>query len=210
MKKVLYYGFAATLVCTIACVLTRCHFAGYPHHYGWPAYWYSYANDASLGNSEYTFTNLPNNQFLVVSHGSGPTRIDEFDTTYYISHLLWGLSTLVVLFSSWHFVARLVPRLSHRHGFSLKSLMIATTLFAITVVMMQTRPRADDFKRAERFQMEYPTVFVGLDPTSTWSPWYHRCPIISGLVCTLVVAGRAGFQFVYWIANTVRQIPASV
>lgn len=103
------------------------------------------------------------------------------------------------MFSTWRMLTRWIPLLLRTPKFSLKSLMIATTLIAVTVVLMQMRPWEADFERAKALHQEYPTVYVGFDPTSTWSPWYHRVLIIFGVVSSLVVVGHGLATAVGWV-----------
>lgn len=199
MNRILHYSFSAVLVCIIACILFCCHFTGHPYHYGWPAYWYSnsVASAKSLGG---TFTILATGEPVVVSDDFQMIPLHERGALYFASHFAWATATCLLLFSSWQVLTRWIPPLLRRAPkYSLKSLMIAMTLVAVTIVLMQVRPLEADFKRAEALRQEYPTVYVGLDPTSTWSPWYHRVLIIFGVVSSLVVVGHGLATAVGWV-----------
>lgn len=203
MKRILHYSVSAVLVCTIAWILFRCHFTGHPQHYGWPAYWYSNSATPSKSSGG-TFTIAPADELVIVSYGFGafrPIQLHERDAMYFASHIIWAATTCLVLFSSWQVLTRWIPPLLRTPKFSLQTLLVVTTLVAVTIVLMQMRPWEADFERAKSLHQEYLTVYVGLDPTSTWSPWYHRLPIIFGVVSSLVVVGHGLATIVGWMSK---------
>ena len=199
MKRVLYRIFSAALVGGVAYTLLFCHFKGYPYDYGWPAYWYGYEEPPltriTMGVGGMRIE-VPTGKHRIFPVASKPTRHKQFDTNFIISHATWGISTCLVVFSSWRFLTGWLPSICRSSRFSLKALLTATTIIAITTVVMQIRPGEEDFKQAKLLQIEYPTVYVGLDPTATWSPWYNRCLIVFGVVSSLLVVGHGLIRLV--------------
>jgi hypothetical protein len=184
---VLYRCFSALVVCVVAYSLFRCHFEGHPEHYGWPAFWYSNATTLRAEASHFageTATISPRDSYLYTDDFR-PIQLRERDATYLASHLIWGAVTAITLLSTWIFLTNRMPLLWQAPRFTLRSLLLTTAMVAFIVVLMQVRPWAKDFERAKAAHSDYGTVYVGVDPTSTWSPWYRRGPVILGIVSNL-------------------------
>lgn len=183
---VLYRCFSALVVCVVAYSLFRCHFEGHPEHYGWPVFWYSHATTLRTGASQFIgeTPSISPGDFYSYTYDFDfrPIQLRERDATYFASHLIWGAATAITLLSTWLFLTNRLPLLWQVRRFTLRSLLLTTAMVAFIVVLMQVRPWAKDFERAKAAQSEYPTVYVGVDPTSTWSPWYRRAPVILGVV----------------------------
>lgn len=187
-RFMLYRLFSALVVLVVAVCLWQCHWEDHPSSYGWPAFWYSaqYASP-TLEGQRFRIEPGPYRSYVLTGR---PLQLRERDPVYFLSHAV-GLGSIgFALFATWRLLTHWIPRLVRRRRFSLKMMLAATTLTAVSVALLPVRPWDDDLKRAKARQPEGGTVYAGLDPTSTWSPWQRRVPVVFGVAASLLMLGE--------------------
>lgn len=187
-RFMLYRLFSALIVLVVAVCLWQCHFDGHPRSYGWPAFWYG-AEYTSRTLEGFRVEYVPSSSWASYGWPGRPLRLHERDSAYFLSHAVGFGAIAFTLVATWRLLTHWIPRLVRERRFSLKLMLAATTLTAVTVALLPVRPWNDDFKRARArlAENEDGTVYVGLDPTSTWSPWWRRGPVVLGVFASLVL-----------------------
>lgn len=209
-KHLALHLLALLVVARLTYLLYLSQFGGsYPGAYGWPAYWLR----TSRPSLETDYSHQSGS--VIYSPLIAPRQVGsiDLDLLFISSHLLWGIALILVICSTWLVIAYWLPRVCRRMRFSLKSLLLVSTVVALATVLAQLRPSPETLKHAQEMRSQQPTFFAGWDPCGTWMPWKDRAMVTFGVFCAVLVVGNSlltciGNQ-VAWSVPSAEKAPTS-